>query len=216
MTRQDPVCGMPVGEEHAVLLDQGTEPIWFCSEFCRQQFLRHPRAYDTEVAHAPQVVDFATRQVAYFSMEVALANDMPTYSGGLGVLAGDPLRSCADLEVPIVGVSLVHRHGYFRQEIRDEWQIERNAAWAPERKLQELTTRVGVEIEGRTVTVRAWRSDILGSSGYPVPVLLLDTDVPENRSEDRRITDSLYGGDERYRPATGRRSARRVSRGVRS
>lgn len=136
---------------------------------------------------------------AYFSMEVALTNDMPTYSGGLGVLAGDTLRSCADLDVPVVGISLVHRRGYFRQEIHDAWQIEHDALWAPERLLQEVPQQVAVQIEGRTVRVRAWRYDIVGSSGRIVPVLLLDTDVPENSPDDRRITDRLYGGDDRYR-----------------
>ena len=199
MTHVDPVCGMPVVEEQAVLLDEAAGRLWFCSEFCRQQFLRHPRAYDAESTYAQRATDVSGRQVGYFSMEVALANEMPTYSGGLGVLAGDTLRSCADLEVPIVGVSLVHRRGYFRQEVRDDWQVEHDAAWVPERSLQELKPRVEVNIEGRRVLVRAWRFDVVGSSGYTVPVLLLDSDVPDNQPDDRRITDYLYGGDARYR-----------------
>lgn len=198
-TRIDPVCGMPVAEESAVLLEHEADRLWFCSEFCRQQFVRHPRAYETELRRAPQAMQWPTRRVAYFSMEVALSNEMPTYSGGLGVLAGDTLRSCADLEVPVVGVSLVHRRGYFRQEIRDDWQVEHDATWAPERQLQQLEPRVNVTIEGRTIHVRAWRYDLVGSSGYIVPVLLLDTDVPDNEPDDRGITDHLYGGDDRYR-----------------
>lgn len=132
-------------------------------------------------------------------MEIALSNEIPTYAGGLGVLAGDTLRSCADLEVPIVGVSLIHRKGYFRQEIRDDWQFEQDASWEPERILRAIEPRVTVEIEGRSVQVRAWEFVVAGSSRYAVPVLLLDTDLPDNRPEDRRITDHLYGGDDRYR-----------------
>ncbi|MEZ5318117.1 MAG: alpha-glucan family phosphorylase [Vicinamibacterales bacterium] len=199
MTHQDPVCGMPVAEEAAVVLDHDTGRLRFCSEFCRQQFLRHPRAYVPEVVRAPRPADWPSRRVAYFSMEVALESDMPTYSGGLGVLAGDTLRSCADLEIPVVGISLVHRRGYFRQEIHDDWQVERDAEWTPEGRLQELEPRVKVEIEARTVQVRAWRYDVPGSSGHDVPVLLLDADLPVNADEDRRITDRLYGGDARDR-----------------
>jgi starch phosphorylase len=199
-THVDPVCGMPVTEQTAVLLEEQTKRRWFCSEFCRQQYLRHPRAYDEiDGPHVPQTVQWATRRVAYFSMEVALANEIPTYAGGLGVLAGDTLRSCADLCVPVVGISLVHRQGYFRQEIHDTWQIERDASWAPEHLLQEVRPRLTVAIEGRELQLRAWRYDIVGSSGYIVPVLLLDSDVPANSPEDRHITDHLYGGDARCR-----------------
>jgi starch phosphorylase len=202
MTRIDPVCKMPVPEDSAVVLDSGGgEHLWFCSEFCKQQFVRHPGAYQLEVTATRAPVSWATRRVAYFSMEVALSNEMPTYAGGLGVLAADTLRSSADLEVPMVGVTLVHRRGYFRQEIREDWQVEHDAPWAPEHTLQAMDARVSVEIEGRTVLVRAWRYDVIGSSGHIVPVLLLDTDVADNRLDDRRLTDYLYGGDARYRLA---------------
>lgn len=197
----DPVCGMPVAEGEGIYLErEGVERLWFCSEFCRQQFARHPKAY--EAAPWPQVprgVEWSGRRVAYFSMEIALSNEMPTYSGGLGVLAGDTLRSCADLQVPVIGVTLVHRRGFFRQEIRDDWQVGHDATWEPQRLLQEVAPRVTLDIEGRTVHVRAWLYSLVGSSGSVVPVLLLDTNVSENGSEDRRITDHLYGGDERYR-----------------
>ncbi len=198
-SHMDPVCRMPVAPEHAVLLAGEIAGVWFCSEFCRQQYLRHPRAYEIVAAPLQSSVDWATRRIAYFSMEVALANDIPTYSGGLGVLAGDTLRSCADLCVPVVAVSLVHRQGYFRQDFHDDWQVERDATWSPERLLQEVLPRASVVIEGIEVQLRAWRYDIVGSSGYVVPVLLLDTDIPSNRSDFRQITDHLYGGDSRYR-----------------
>jgi starch phosphorylase len=197
----DLVCGMPVADGEGVRLErEQLEPLWFCSEFCRQQFLKHPHAYEEASGPAPpRDVQWSSRRVAYFSMEIALSNEIPTFSGGLGVLAGDTLRSCADLQVPVVAVSLVHRRGYFRQEIRDDWQIEHDATWEPQRLLEEMPPRVTVEVENRTVHLRAWLHRIVGVSGYVVPVLLLDTDTPENQPEDRRITDHLYGGDERYR-----------------
>ena len=199
-TYVDPVCGMPVDEAGGVRLERDATVRWFCSEFCRQQFLRHPHAYQVEPSPVPsEDIRWPDRRVAYFSMEVALENQFPTYAGGLGVLAGDTLRSCADLQIPIVGLSLVHRRGYFRQEIRDDWQIERDATWEPQRFLRELSPQISVDVEGRAVQLRAWRYDILGSSGFRVPVLLLDTDATANSPEDRRITDHLYGGDDRYR-----------------
>ncbi|MGH0036783.1 MAG: alpha-glucan family phosphorylase [Myxococcota bacterium] len=139
-------------------------------------------------------------RVAYLSMEIALAPDIPTYSGGLGVLAGDTLRSCADLGVSVVGVSLVHRKGYFRQEIDpDGSQVEQPAAWEPEASLELQEPLVEVEIEGRTVAVRAWCYRIHGDRGFEVPVFLLDTDLPANDEPDRHLTDHLYGGDNAYR-----------------
>lgn len=135
-------------------------------------------------------------------MEVAVGASMPTYSGGLGVLAGDTLKSCADLRVPVVGVTLLYRKGYFEQSLdRQGGQRERPAGWNPSHFLRPLTETVGVEVERRTVRVRAWRHDIAGSGGYGVPLVLLDTVVDGNADEDRALTDSLYGGDERYRLA---------------
>lgn len=199
MTTIDPVCGMPVADLDRVVLDHEGERLQFCSEFCKEQFRRHPGAYTTLATTITQDVDWASRRVAYFSMEIALANEIPTYAGGLGVLAGDTLRSCADLAVPIVGVTLVHRRGYFRQELIDGRQIEHDAAWAPDQAATLVEAVVDVEIEGRRVAIRAWRRDLVGSTGSCVPVLLLDTDVPQNDPRDRQITDRLYGGDERYR-----------------
>ena len=135
-------------------------------------------------------------------MEMALHPDIPTYSGGLGVLAGDTLRSCADLEVPIVGVTLLYRQGHFRQKLDPvRGQIEEPEIWPIERFLVPETPRVVVELEGRPVLIRAWRFDLRGASGYSVPVFLLDTDLPENTEKDRALTDRLYGGDSAYRLA---------------
>jgi starch phosphorylase len=138
--------------------------------------------------------------VAYFSMEICLEEALPTYSGGLGVLAGDTLRSAADLGVTMVGVTLLHRKGYFTQHL-DQWgnQTESPVAWTPEKRLEPLEPRVKVEIAGRDVMVRAWRYSVRGVRGHVVPVYLLDTDLPENADFDRTLTDTLYGGDNYYR-----------------
>ena len=140
------------------------------------------------------------RSIAYFSMEMALRLDMPTYSGGLGVLAGDTIRSAADLKLPMVAVTLVHRQGYFGQKLdANGWQTEAPVIWDVARFCRELAPRIQVGIEGRSVNVRAWQFTVRGNSGHEVPVLLLDTDLPENSEWDRALTDHLYGGDLHYR-----------------
>ncbi|HEX6534220.1 MAG TPA: alpha-glucan family phosphorylase [Gemmatimonadaceae bacterium] len=146
--------------------------------------------------------DNTRETVAYFSMEICLEQGIPTYSGGLGVLAGDTLRSAADLGVPMAAVTLLHRKGYFQQHLDAEGrQTETPVQWHPEQKLEELSPRITVGIEGRSVRVRAWRYIMYGVNGHTVPVYLLDTDVPENEPADRTLTDYLYGGDSRYRLA---------------
>src|SRR3954447_18281863 len=105
--------------------------------------------------------------VAYFSMEICLDQSIPTYSGGLGVLAGDTLRSAADLGVPMVGITLLHRKGYFEQHLDSAGaQTEQPVAWNPEDVLDLLPVKAAVQIEGRTVHVRAWRYIIRGVSGH--------------------------------------------------
>lgn len=139
-------------------------------------------------------------RIAYFSMEVALHPAMPTYSGGLGILAGDMLRAAADRKLPMVAVTLLHRKGYFYQRLDSSGeQSEDSVQWWVEDFLQELPQRAAVKIEGRTVHLRAWRYDVGGVTGGVVPVYLLDTDLPENLDEDRSLTHWLYGGDARYR-----------------
>ena len=140
------------------------------------------------------------RTIAYFSMEVGLDPAMPTYSGGLGILAGDTLRAAADLGIPMVGVTLLHRKGYFRQHLDSRGnQSESPWDWDPEDFLEALQPRVSVTIEGRTVKVRAWLYTVIGVFGHKVPLYFLDTDLAENTDQDRRLTDHLYGGDQRYR-----------------
>ncbi len=139
-------------------------------------------------------------KVAYFSMEVGLDPSLPTYSGGLGILAGDTLRSGADLRVPMVCISLIHRKGYFHQELdREGNQSERPVSWSPEDKLEPVDVKAAIEIDGRKVAIKVWRYDIKGISGHIVPVYFLDTNLKENTEEDRTLTDHLYGGDNYYR-----------------
>ena len=140
------------------------------------------------------------QKIAYFSMEIALLNDVHTYSGGLGVLAGDVIRSSADLNIPLVAITLISRKGYFRQELTSEGrQIEHSDPWNPLDFLKPLPEEVRVQIEDRSVCIRAWLYVLRGATGGEVPVYFLDTDVEGNSPEDREITYYLYGGDERYR-----------------
>lgn len=133
-------------------------------------------------------------------MEIALTPEIPTYSGGLGVLAGDFLKSAADLEARMVGLTLLHRQGYFRQRLDAAGhQTEEPVPWVVSRHLRELAARAYVTIEGRRVALRAWQYDVRGPAGFIVPVLFLDADLPENSEWDRHLTDRLYGGDHYYR-----------------
>ncbi len=138
--------------------------------------------------------------IAYFSMEIGIHDSMHTYSGGLGVLAGDTIRSAADLRIPMAAVTLLYRKGYFRQKLGpDGQQYEEPAEWTAENFLEELPQRVSASVESRTVHLRPWKYEIRGISGHVVPVYLLDADLPENSEQDRTLTDFLYGGDARYR-----------------
>ncbi len=199
---KDPVCGMAARTEDGFVVLYQAEVYSFCSDLCKQTFLTDTEKYvGAASTRAPGEADTA-RRIAYFSMEVAVDHSMPTYSGGLGVLAGDTLRSCADLKIPIVAVSLLYAKGYFDQKL-DEWgnQQESAVTWEPSRFLRLLPVTVTVLIENRSVIVRAWQYDIMGSAGYSVPLILLDTNVDENTPPDRELTSFLYGGDERYRLA---------------
>lgn len=141
-----------------------------------------------------------TGTIAYFSMDVAADSAIPTYSGGLGVLAGDMLRSAADLEISMVAVSLLHRKGYFDQHLDANGnQQESPSKWSPENHLTRLVPKVSLFLEGREVRIDAWQYRFVGITGHTVPLLFLDTDLEENDPGDRSFTDYLYGGDERYR-----------------
>jgi glycogen phosphorylase len=138
--------------------------------------------------------------IAYFSMEIGIDTNLSTYSGGLGVLAGDTIRSAADLEIPMVGVSLLYRKGYFYQKLDSEGnQREEPVEWKPEDYLEDMPVRVTVQLANSTVSIRTWKHVVKGIGGFTVPVYFLDTDLDENSEEDRQITNNLYGGDDAYR-----------------
>lgn len=136
--------------------------------------------------------------VAYFTMEIGIKADIPTYAGGLGMLAADLMLSAADLGVGAACVTMCWQHGYMRQAIRpDGSQSYEEMTWDPKKHLTLLPQKVKVKVEGRVVTVGAWVMTL--KSKGEVPVIFLDTDVPENRPEDKAITAYLYGGDGRMR-----------------
>jgi starch phosphorylase len=142
------------------------------------------------------------RKIAYFSMEICVDARIPTYSGGLGILAGDMIRSSADLGVSLVGVTLLYKKGYLHQKVGKEGiQQELPEEWNPQDYMQLLPNKILIEIEGRKVWVQAWLFYIKGLDSYCVPVFFLDTDLPENSVYDRSLSDFLYGGDKRYRLA---------------
>jgi len=182
-----PVCGIQIDPENLAARIEGVcesfggKKYCFCSENCRRHFLEDPR-------------------IAYFSMEIGVSSKMPTYSGGLGVLAGDIVKSSADLRLQMVAITLASRKGYFRQKLTEQGdQQEFPDEWDPAKTLTRMPNVVTVTIEGRPVQVQAWLYEYQSITGGMVPILFLDTDMEENTAEDRRITDSLYGGDKSYR-----------------
>jgi starch phosphorylase len=168
--------------------------IWYVSPIMEMQIA--PRRRPQERIRKKE------RRIAYFSMEIGLEPEMPTYSGGLGVLAGDTLKSAADLKVPIVGVTLIYKRGYFRQEIDDTGtQHELPYQWNPRKFMKLRRQKIIVSIEGRPVKVQAWEYRVRGATGFNIPVFFLDTDMEGNSDYDRGLSYQLYGGDERYRLA---------------
>jgi starch phosphorylase len=182
-----PVCGIQIDPTNPlsridVTCDSfGGKKYCFCSENCRRHFQEDPR-------------------IAYFSMEIGVSNDIPTYSGGLGILAGDIVKSSADLRLQMVAITLASRKGYFRQKLTPQGdQLELPDEWDPAKTLTRLPNLVTVTIEGRPVKVQTWLDEYQSITGGMVPILFLDTDIEENDPQDRRITDYLYGGDKSYR-----------------
>src|ERR1700730_7041718 len=128
----------------------------------------------------------ASQTIAYFSMEIGLESNLPTYSGGLGMLAGDTIRSAADMGIPLAAVTLLHRKGYFTQRIDAAGlQHEEPVEWRPEEFLEELPERVNVTVEGRSVQLRSWRYRVNGLTGSKVPVIFLDANLQGNSDYDR-------------------------------
>ena len=139
-------------------------------------------------------------KIAYFSMEIGLRDEIPTFSGGLGILAGDTVKSAADLNLPFIAITLMSRKGYFRQEIDDKGhQKEYPINWDPSKLMKLASEQVSVTIEGREVLVQAWIYFVESPRGYSIPVIYLDTNLTENSDEDKILTDHLYGGDQSYR-----------------
>ena len=136
-------------------------------------------------------------KIAYFSMEFGISQELPIYSGGLGVLAGDTLKSCADLKMPVIAVGILYSYGYFRQQIKNNKQIEFRTLW----NYDEIVDRIGtiqVQIEGHDTKVAVYRYNIRGITGYEVPLLLLSTDIEENEYWQREITMRLYRADHKW------------------
>ncbi len=178
---RDPVCGLPLTDPREEFKTEIRGKTYhFCGEYCKRSFLRG-------------------KKIAYFSMEIGLDVDMHTYSGGLGVLAGDVIKSSADLKIPLVGVTLVSKKGYLKQELREGKQIDHPDEWTPSTLMTELPNYVELKIQDRIVRVKAWLYDYQSPTGALVSVLFLDTDVDENSPEDKEITYFLYGGDREYR-----------------
>ncbi|MFH1404408.1 MAG: alpha-glucan family phosphorylase [Candidatus Altiarchaeota archaeon] len=145
--------------------------------------------------YAPQ-----KRKVAYFSFEIGLSEEMPVYAGGLGILAGDTIKSFADLGVPVVALSLLNEKGYFYQVIDgDGNQLENPVNWDHSQHMRLLSEKVTVNLEGRDVLLQAWVHEVDGIGGHKIPVLFLDSNIKTNDPEDRKLTSHLYGGDSRYR-----------------
>ncbi|OQY17970.1 MAG: alpha-glucan phosphorylase [Anaerolineaceae bacterium 4572_32.2] len=158
-----------------------------------RHYMEEPTWYDQHIS-SPD----CEHCIAYFSAEFAIAECIPVYSGGLGILSGDHLKAASDLGLPMVGVGLLYQEGYFRQYLSaDGWQQESY----PLNDLYNMPIRlrrdddgdpltVAVDFPGRKVKAQVWQADV-----GRVPLFLLDTNIPENSSEDQDITDELYGGD---------------------
>ncbi|MDO8747151.1 MAG: alpha-glucan family phosphorylase [Thermodesulfovibrionales bacterium] len=149
----------------------------------------------------PELQEFTKDpKIAYFSMEIGISNNIPSYSGGLGVLAGDTIKSGADLKLPMAAVTLLSKKGYFTQEIDERGrQTETPTLWEPSKQMALLPAKVYVQIEGRGVAVQAWLYIVKSLTGGSIPVFFLDTAIAENSPDDREITSCLYGGDNVYR-----------------
>ncbi len=143
----------------------------------------------------------APLSVAYFTMEIGLKGSIPTFAGGLGVLAADLMRSAADLKLPAACMTMCWKHGYLRQSINaDGTQDYADVEWNREKELTKLSQKVTVTIEGRPVSVGVWVLELRNQTGdHAVPVYFLDTDLPDNTPADRAICERLYGGDQAMR-----------------
>lgn len=197
---RDPVCGMIVDRRGGHALVHAGRTYYFCGDYCAKAFVSAPERYLANAVADVGLPERPARTIAYLSMEIGVDPRLATYAGGLGALAGDTLRSFADLGVPVVGVGLLFREGYFCQHLDSNGvQTESPERWEPGPELARLPLQVEVSIAGRPVRVAGWEYEIVGISGQRVPLVLLDTDLLDNALEDRRLTARLYGGDAAYR-----------------
>ena len=135
--------------------------------------------------------------VGYFTAEIGLWSELHTYSGGLGVLAGDHVKSAADAEIPLVGVTLVYRKGYGRQHLdKDGVQTETYRELDPAQHMQDTGMEISLPLDGGELWAKVWRADITGVSGHVVPVYFLDTFHPKNSEKHLELGLTLYGGDD--------------------
>ena len=184
-----------VGHRHAALGHNGSAENGTADTAVATVVLAEARRPKVESRRVPLK---AAQYVAYFSAEFGISESLPIYSGGLGVLAGDHLKAASDLGIPLVGVGLMYREGYFRQYLNiDGWQQERypendffHLPLIPETREKGEPLLVDVPFPGRTVWARIWRIQV-----GRVPLYLLDTNIPQNSPDDRPITSRLYGGD---------------------
>ncbi len=192
---KDAVCGMAAKEEFK--FKYKGKIFYFCSSLCKDEFQNSPDKYLKQHTIFEEEKE---RKIAYFSMEIGIDSSIPTYSGGLGILAGDTIKSCADLKVPMVAVTILYEKGYFLQKLDNHGnQQELSMRWNPGELLKPLPNKITIQVEGRNITIGAWRYDVLGIAGHTVPIIFLDTDLEENSEYDRGLNDHLYGGDEWYR-----------------
>ncbi|MDP6570658.1 MAG: alpha-glucan family phosphorylase [Candidatus Marinimicrobia bacterium] len=138
--------------------------------------------------------------IAYFSAEIGISASLPTYSGGLGVLAGDHIKAAADAEIPMVGITLLYKEGYFKQRVDEEGlQTETYPKFDPEPMLEKLPDLFSLRLRERDVWIQAYRLFYTGETGHVIPIYFLDTDIEENFNDDRKITLRLYSGDKDHR-----------------
>ncbi len=200
---RDPVALL--GEVSPARLDELAEDHGFLDRLDRlsadlDRYLTEPRWYQELQARGDQVLPTG---IGYFSMEFGVAEVLPIYSGGLGILAGDHLKAASDLGLPLIGVGLNYRSGYFRQSLTaDGWQHENYPALDPQGLPLRLLSHPGgepvlIELampESRMLRARVWIAQV-----GRIPLLLLDSDIPENDHDMRHVTDRLYGGDQDHR-----------------
>ena len=139
-------------------------------------------------------------EIAYFSAEIGISSSIPTYSGGLGVLAGDHIKAAGDANLSMCAITLLYKEGYFKQRIdEDGVQTETYPRFDPNPLIKQIDLRFSLELQKREVFIQVFKFDYTSDSGHSVPIYFLDTDLEVNAEEDRSITHRLYSGDKDHR-----------------